>query len=414
MLFLYRMLINILILVSPIIILYRILKKKESLTRFKEKFSYFSKKRGEGKVLWFHGSSVGEILSIIPLLEKIEKNKSINKILVTSSTLSSSKVLSNLKFKKTIHQFYPIDSNFITSKFLNYWRPSIAIFVESEIWPNMIVNLKKKNIPLLLINARITKKTFSKWISIPKISNFLFKKFDLCLPQNLETKKFLKKLGAKKIKLIGNLKFSEAQKNKNNTLNKSLIKILKSKKIWCAASTHQGEEIICAQAHKKINKNYKNLMTIIIPRHIQRTEQIMDDLKKFNLKIHLHSSNKKIQKNTDIYLVDTYGETNSFYKFCETVFLGGSMIKHGGQNPLEPLRFGCNILHGPNVSNFYEVYKLLDKEKLSHKVKHINDLVSSLNLSFKSKKNLNNNIKKIKQLGNNILSKTLIELNHLI
>ena len=205
----YNILINLILLISPIIILARLIKKKEDKFRFKEKFGFFSKKRFGGKILWFHGSSVGEILSVIPLIERLEKNKNIKKILITSNTLSSSKVLSKFKLKKTIHQFFPIDSNFLTKKFLNHWNPSLAIFIESEIWPNMLMNIKKKSIPLILLNARITKKSYDKWKKIPAMSKALFKNFDICFSQNYETKKYLRSLGAKKIKFIGNLKFSE-------------------------------------------------------------------------------------------------------------------------------------------------------------------------------------------------------------
>ena len=228
MFFIYRILINLIILISPLIILVRLIKNKEDKFRFKEKFCFFTKKRGKGKLIWFHGSSVGEILSVIPLIEKLEKKKSIDKILVTSSTLSSSKVLSKFKLKKTIHQFFPIDSNLLTKKFLNYWKPSIAIFIESEIWPNMIVNIKKKSIPLILLNARITKKSYNRWKIIPSTSKMLFNNFDICFSQNQETRKYLKYLGAKKIKFFGNLKFSESKSQKNNNFDNKLKKIFKS------------------------------------------------------------------------------------------------------------------------------------------------------------------------------------------
>ena len=163
MLFVYRLLINIVTVFSPIIILIRLIKKKEHPIRFKEKLCFFSKPKKIGKLVWFHGASVGEILSVIPLIEKLEKNKEITQILVTSNTLSSSKILTNLKFKKTLHQFFPIDSNYHSKKFINYWKPEIAIFIDSEVWPNMIMNLKKKSVPLVLLNARITKKSFKRW-----------------------------------------------------------------------------------------------------------------------------------------------------------------------------------------------------------------------------------------------------------
>ena len=414
MFFVYNILINLIIFISPIIILIRLIKNKEHKSRFKEKFSFFSKKRGNGKLIWFHGSSVGEILSIIPLIEELEKNKSINKILVTSSTLSSSKILTKFKFKKTIHQFFPIDSNYFTKKFLNYWKPSMALFIESEIWPNMIKNIKQKSIPLILLNARITKKTYNKWKFIPSVSKILFDNFDICLPQNYETKKYLKLLGAKKIKLIGNLKFSENKNKQFEKTNNKLKKILKSKKIWCAASTHNNEEKICALVHKELKKKYKNLLTIIIPRHVQRCNVIYNEISDMNLKIQNHSSYNFIKKDTDIYLVDTYGETKSFFKICKTVFLGGSIINRGGQNPLEAARFGCKILHGPNIQNFTEVYKLLNNNNISSKFYNINQLTNLVSKSLDQNVNLSKKIVKLKKIGSKILNNTLSEINHFL
>ena len=170
MFFLYQIVLTLIILISPIIILIRIFKNKEDKVRFLEKFSIPSKKRNLGQLIWFHGSSVGEILSVIPLIKEYEKKRSINQILITSSTLSSSKVIKKFKFKKTTHQFYPIDHFFFTNKFLNYWKPDVAIFIESEIWPCMFKNINRQKIPLILLNARLTKKTYMRWI---KIKNFL-------------------------------------------------------------------------------------------------------------------------------------------------------------------------------------------------------------------------------------------------
>jgi len=411
MFFIYRILINLTIFISPLIILVRLIKKKEDKIRFKEKFCFFSKKRGNGKLIWFHGSSVGEILSIIPLVEKLEKKNSVGKILITSSTLSSSKVLSKFNLKKTIHQFFPIDSNFLTKKFLNYWNPSVAIFIESEIWPNMLINIKKESMPLILLNARITKKSYNKWGMFPSTSKILFNTFDACFSQNKETIKYLRSLGAKKIKFLGNLKYSESKTQKNNSFDSSLKKIFKSKKIWCAASTHNTEEKLCALAHKKLKKKYRNLLTIIIPRHTQRTNDIINEIKDLKIEIQTRSIDNKLRKNTEIFLVDTYGETKSFYKICKTVFLGGSLINHGGQNPLEPARLGCKVLHGPNVQNFAEVYKLLEKNNLSSKFKNINQLTTLIDQSFKKNANYNKKIIKLRKIGLNILNQTLNEIN---
>jgi len=415
MIFFYRTIINLIIILSPLIILIRLLKKKEHPIRFKEKFCFFSKKRGPGKLIWFHGSSVGEILSIIPLIEKLEKNKNINKILITSSTLSSSNIFLKFKFKKTIHQFFPIDSNFFTKKFLNHWKPSLAVFIESEIWPNIILNLKNRNIPLVLLNARITKKTYKKWKKISFFSKSIFNKFDICLSQNDETKNYLKKLGAENIKKIGNLKFSETNLKNINKINKNVQKFFDSKKIlFGAISTHQNEEIFCTKIHADLKKKYKNGITIIIPRHIHRTSEIKEEIEKTGLKIHLHSSNKKINNKTDIYLVDTFGETKLFLKICKIVFLGGSLIQHGGQNPLEAARLGCKVIHGPNISNFLEVYSLLNKNNISSRIKTINQAKSIIQKNLRNKFSSKKIRKKLNSIGNEVLLNNQKEINKYI
>ena len=410
MFFFYRILINLILLLSPIIILIRLLQIKEDPLRFKEKLGFYSKRKLKGKLIWFHGASVGEILSVIPLIEKLEKNKQIKQILITSNTLSSSKILSRLKLKKTIHQFLPIDTDYNTNKFLSYWDPSIAIFIDSEIWPNLITNIKKKSISLMLINARITKKSFTKWNFFPSSAKKLFQNFDMCLSSSLESKNYLKLLGAKKISYIGNLKFTQSEKTADE-LSSNIKKFFLTRKIWCASSTHELEEKICANIHKKLKIKYKNLLTVIIPRHIHRTKKIIKEIKELNLKIHLHDSRKKIDEETDIYLVNSFGQTQSFFKACKTVFLGGSIIEHGGQNPLEAAKYGCQILHGPNVWNFKEIYNLLEVHGMSNKITTTKQLSLKVEQIFNSKKNSKKLQLKIKILGNKILESTLNEIN---
>jgi len=410
MFFFYRILINLIFFLSPIIILIRLLQRKEDPLRFKEKLGFFSKKKIKGKLIWFHGASVGEILSVIPLVEKLEKNKEIKQILITSNTLSSSKILSKLRLKKTIHQFFPIDTNYNVNKFLRYWDPSIAIFIDSEIWPNMLTNIKKKSISLMLINARITKKSYIKWKFFSSSAKKIFQNFDICLSSSLTSKNYLKLLGAKKISYIGNLKFTQSEKATGG-LSNNLKKFFLTKKTWCASSTHKLEEKICANIHKKLKVKYKNLLTVIIPRHIHRTKKIIKEIKEMDLKIHLHDSKKKIDKETDIYLVNSFGQTQSFFKICKTVFLGGSIIKHGGQNPLEAARYGCQILHGPNIWNFKEIYNLLEANKVSYKVKTPNQLAFNVENILNNKKNSKNLQLKIKNLGSKILNSTLNEIN---
>ena len=409
MFYFYQLIISLLIIVSPLVIISRILKNKEDKKRFIEKFSFPSKKRAKGNIIWFHGASVGEIFSIIPLIKYYEKNKSIRQILITSSTLSSSKILKKFNFKKTVHQFYPIDHYIFVKKFLKHWRPNVAIFIESEIWPCMFKKIKKFNIPLILINARLTKKTYNNWMKIPIFSKSIFGKINIAYPQNLETKNFLKKLKLKKIQSLGNLKFIE---NKDENLNQTKINLkpnFKGKSVWVASSTHKEEELFCARAHLKLKKKIKNLITIIIPRHIHRVGDIIKDINNLNLKVVLHSSKNINLKNTDIYIVDSFGETKKFHKISSTVFLGGSIIKRGGQNPLEAARFGARILHGPNTDNFKDIYKLLKSYKISKKIHTYENLASSI--IFKKNRILG---KKIKKIGDKILKKTINELDQII
>ena len=409
MFFFYQIILTLALPLSPFIILLRILKNKEDKKRFTEKFSISSKKRRNGKLIWFHGASVGEILSIIPIIKNYEKKKSINQILITSSTLSSSKVLKKYKFKKTIHQFYPIDHIYFTNKFLKYWRPNLAIFIESEIWPCMYKNIYNYNIPLILLNARLTKKTFNRWIKIKYFSKSIFNKILIAYPQNIETKKFLKKINPKKIKMLGNLKFAQNNEEIQNKISDQLKLEFNKKKIWVASSTHKNEEIFCAQAHLEIKKRVKNLLTIIIPRHVHRVKDIILEIESLNLKTACHSNKPKNLTNIDIYIVDTFGETNKFHKIGSSVFLGGSIIKRGGQNPLEAARYGARILHGPNTDNFKDIYKLLKSFKISKKINTSKELASLI--SFK--KNKNTGIK-INKIGKIILKKTIKEIDNLI
>ena len=412
MFFLYQIIITITLILSPLIIFFRILKKKEDKKRYKEKFCFPSKKRISGNLIWFHGSSVGELLSILPLVQELEKNKSINQILITTSTLSSAQIFKKFDFKKTVHQFFPIDSIFFSNKFLDYWKPTIAIFVESEIWPSIFKALSKKSIPLKLLNARITKKTFNKWMRVKKFSNSVFQNISIAYPQNEETFNYLKKLNVKKIKKIGNLKFVSNKKNEFNKSDKTLLKNLNPKKIWCASSTHPGEEIICADVHINLKKKYKNLLTIIIPRHIHRVNKIVNEIKSLDLNIVLHSSRPKKLNNTDIYLVDTYGETQKFYHSSDIVFMGKSISGKGGQNPLEPTNLGSTVLYGPNVDNFKDTYKLLNKLKVAYKVNGVKSLTQSIDKLI-TKPNNKKNYLKIAKMGKKILNETKDEINSL-
>ena len=408
MYFFYNIVFNLLILVSPIIFFIRIINGKEDPNRFKEKFCIYSKKKNNIRV-WIHAASVGELMSVVPIIRKLEKNKKIKNILLTTSTISSANIFNNINFKKTIHKYYPIDSNYITKKFINYWQPEVAIFIDSEIWPNMLKNLYLKKIPVIILNARITERSFNRWKIFPNFAREIFSKISLALPQNLETLKYLKLLNVKNIKIAGNLKYYGEEK-----IQSTDAKILKNKfknfKSWCAASTHNNEEILIGKLHKKLKKKQKKIITIIIPRHVNRTKKILSEMSNLGLKTIKHTSGNIIGNDVDIYLVDSYGESSKFYNLTNVTFVGGSIIKHGGQNPLEPARLGNFIINGPNVGNFKEIYAFLINHKISSTVKNIAKMEKII-LKKLDKNNSIQNRKKIIKIGNNILEKNLFYIN---
>jgi len=406
---------------APIYLYFRKIKKKEDSISYKEKLSRIETAREEGFLIWFHVASVGEAMSILPLIESCIEEKKIDKILLTSITLSSGNVLKK-RFSqnvKVFHQFLPLDISVWTNKFLDHWKPNLSIFIDSEIWPNLISQISKKKIPLLLINARITKKSFDRWKLIISFAKKIFEKFDLCIASNKESESFLKILGAKNIKNYGNLKFSKIKTELNNKLDSDFLIKIENRKIWCGASTHPTEEILCAKSHLKIKEKYKNILTIIIPRHIDRIKTIYEELSKLNLKIVLSSNLSQVDAKTDVILVDSYGESLKFYNISKYVFLGKSLTtsltKDSGQNPIEPARLGCKIFHGPYVSNFAEIYKYFNELGISKEVNSSNELSLSLVEEFKDNKPKNPEIaEKIETYGQNILNNVTMEIKKYI
>ena len=417
----YRLLTYLFYPFAPVYLFFRKIKKKEDQIRFGEKLSKIKLKRNEGTLIWFHVASVGEAMSILPLIDSCSKEKKIDRILITSITLSSGKILEK-KFKdndKINHQFLPLDINPLINKFLDHWRPNLSIFIDSEVWPNLILKIKEKKIPLLLINARITKKSFDRWKFFSNFAKKIFSQFDLCIASNSESENFLKILGSNNIKNYGNLKYSNTKDNSKKELNSFFLNKINDRKIWCAASTHPTEEILCANAHLKIKKNYTDILTIIIPRHIDRVESIKEELSKLNIKVTLSSELNELSDTTDILLVNSYGEATKFYNIVKYVFLGKSLvkslIKDGGQNPIEPARLGCKILHGPYVSNFAEIYRYFKELKIAKEINNFDELSVSLVEEFKKNEPKNQEIiEKIENYGENILNNVISELKKYI
>ncbi len=421
MLLIYRYLINFFYPIIIIIIFFRKYLNKEDKIRFKEKLfssAYNINKDHNKKLIWIHAASLGELKSTIPLIKRLNKKNQFD-FLITTTTLSASNLFSEelLSEKNITHRFFPIDKHSLVKEFLKKWSPNLIIFVESEVWPNFILEIKKKNIPLVLLNARITKKTFLRWNLMPKLAKKIFQSFDLCLPSSKESKKYLEKLKVKNIKYLGNIKL--AAENNIVALNNENKEILKINKFWCALSTHKEEEIFCLKTHLNIKKVYKDIITIIIPRHIDRAKKIKSSCERVNLNCQILSKGELIKKGKEIIIINSYGVTSAYLNLCKSVFIGKSMIKRlklvGGQNPIEAAKLKCKIYHGPYVYNFEEIYELFNKYKISEKVYDEEELSKKITMDLSQSNEINSKeMSTINSLGKKILEDISNELDQRI
>lgn len=395
---------------------------KEDLSRFKEKifsssFNIVDKK--DSKLLWFHAASIGEFRSIIPIIEQLNNQKKKFKFLITTTTLSSGNLV-NQEFgsvNNIYHRYLPIDVFFLIEKFLSKWKPDRIFLIDSEIWPNLLLKAKSHNIPVALINARLTAKSYNKWLNFPSVSKKIFGIFKLFICSNLETKKFLKRLNVKNIFFLGNIKFiGYIDEKKIKSLNEN---IFLTQKFWFAASTHKEEEIFCLKTHLLLKQKFKDVITIIAPRHINRSKQIKILAEKMGLSAQILNQDEKILKNRQIIIINYFGALNEIFKYAKSVFIGKSMIKRlekvGGQNPIEAAKLDCKIYHGPYVYNFEDIYKILNKDNISLVVNNHDELSKNLILDLENNnKQDKKNSDIIQSYGQNILDDTMVLLNNFI
>ena len=421
MLFFYKILTVALYPLLIVLILFRRFLGKEDWDRFKEKIFFQKKEINANKLIWFHAASIGEINSIVPVVKYFsEKNENL-KILVTSVTTSSGKIFEYQfkNHKNIVHKYFPLDISYLIRDFITKWNPELAVFVDSEIWPNCIFETKKKNIPIVLLNARITNKTCKRWRLLKNFSKEVFSSFTVCIASSLNSKKNLESLGADNIEYYGNLKYADNPK-KIEKLKKSLTDSLKNRKVWLAASTHKNEEKFCFDVHKKLKKEYENILTIIVPRHINRVKEIMLEASSLKLKYQIVKDNSGIIKSdTEIVLINSFGFLNSYYDYCKNVFIGKSLVKslilEGGQNPIEAARLGCKIYHGPYVYNFFEVYEFLKTNKISEEIRNSEELSSKIIDDINSQLKIEDSkIKKIDIFGKDILNNTIQKLEEFV
>ncbi len=422
MILFYRIITTFLYPILVVIIFFRRLTGKEDKIRFKEKIfikNFNVNRSSEEKLIWFHCASIGEFKSILPIIDELNKNYKNIRFLITTVTLSSANLASDelKKFDNVIHRFFPVDVKFIIRGFLHLWKPSAIFLVDSEIWPNLVLTSQESKIPLCVINARLTKKSFKRWMLFPKSTKKIFQSINLFLVSNLETKNFLNALKLKNVIYNGNIKlFSKIDKKQIYNPNE---KILLNKRFWVAASTHDSEENFCLKTHLKIKKKYDDIITIIFPRHIERAKQIKKISENMGLRSQLLNKNERILENKEIIIVNTFGELQKYFYLAKSVFIGKSLIKRleneGGQNPIEAAKLGCKIYHGPHVYNFKEIYDIFDSKGISTKVEDPIELHTLLLKDLENTtKNINNSSNLINNLGEKVFKDTMKNVNKIL
>lgn len=345
---------------------------KEDVKRFNERIGRPALKRPEGKLVWLHGASVGESVSMLPLIQKIIETYPDIHVMVTTGTVTSADVMNKRLPERAFHQFIPIDNPIFTTRFVKYWHPDVVLWFESEFWPAILSSIRRKNIPLILINGRISNKTFKRWQQFDFLSKELLSCFTLCLGQSEEDAYRLRVLGAKDALCLGNLKYAGLPLPIDEEKRNELLTQINNRPLWLASSTHNDEEVKVAKIHQRLLAKFPDLLLIIAPRHPNRGQEITDELHKLNMKTALRSANEKITAATNIYIADTIGEMGLWYDIANLVFIGGSLIPHGGQNFIEPSRVRDAVIVGPYMHNFTDA---MNRAKKADAIMQINDTV---------------------------------------
>lgn len=342
---------------TPLLLSHRLKKGKEHRLRFGERRGEARMERPPGPLVWLHAASVGELASVLPLIEGI-RARDVN-ILVTTGTVTSSGLAEQRLQRGVMHQFVPLDVPRFVRRFLDHWQPDLALFVESDIWPNLVIETSRRNVPMILVNGRLSENSFNRWSNLRSTIGNLLQRFDLCLARTPADAERFGELGVPNVVTTGNLKLDVPAPPADATTLKDMQMAIGRRPVMAAASTHAGEEEAVIRAHQKLRGNFQGLLTIIAPRHPHRGPEIAERVNAAGLHGVQRSAGELPKRSTDIYIADTVGELGLLYRLAPVVFVGGSLIPHGGQNPIEAAKLGAAVIHGPNVWNFAEIYEAL-------------------------------------------------------
>ena len=346
---------------SPVasqLLMRRLKRGKEHPERLPERLGQPSTTRPKGPLVWVHGASVGEMLAAVGLIERLRARHFA--VLVTSGTVTSAALAEQRLPDGVLHQFVPLDAPRFVQRFLEHWRPGLALFVESDLWPNLICSCAERRIPMIVINGRLSERSFNRWRRVPGVIAALLHRFDLCLAQSVADAERYAKLGAPRVSATGNLKLDVPTLPADEGALDRLKQIVGKRPVVVAASTHPGEEAAIIAAHCQLRAKFPTLLTIVVPRHPERGKSIAEIAKAAGLVVALRSHRAQPMPDIGVYIADTLGELGLMYRLATVVFMGGSLASHGGQNPIEAIRLGAAIVHGPHVWNFAEIYAALD------------------------------------------------------
>ena len=356
----------------------RLAKGKEDALRLHERRGVGTINRPEGSLIWIHGASVGESLSVLPLVEDLVSIRPDLNFLITTGTTTSASLMVDRLPKNAFHQFIPVDYPPYVNKFLDHWKPDVAIFVESEFWPNLIKQTRKNVAMMAIVNGRISPKSYRNWKKRPRSIRYLLSAFDLIIAQDHDNAARLRDLSSRDVMLFGNLKNAASPLPANSHAEDMLRKQMGDRPRWLAASTHPNEEEMIFDAHCILRDEFPTILTTIAPRHPERGDYIAQIAASYNLRTAQRSKGDDINADVDIYIADTLGELGSFYRINDIALVGGGLTPKGGHNPLEPARLENAILHGPHIFNFNETYNEMRRAGAAALVRNDRDIAAAV------------------------------------
>jgi len=334
----------------------RLERGKEDPARLGERMGEPGRARPDGRLVWIHGASVGESLSVLPLVQRLAELRPTLAFLVTTGTVTSAQLMAERLPANAIHQFIPLDHPDYVKSFVAHWRPDLCLFVESEFWPNLILETKASGAPMILVNGRISPKTYESWRKRPGAIRRILDAFDQIIAQDKENRDRLSELAGRDAHLFGNLKLAAPPLPARSDMLSALAEVFGARPVWLAASTHPGEEEIVLEAHRALLRLHPDLLLVLAPRHPVRGDEVADVATQKGLPFARRSLGEFPQADVPVYLADTLGELGLFYRLSDIAFVGGAIAQKGGHNPLEPARLHSAILHGPHTFNFANIY----------------------------------------------------------